>query len=146
MSLIVLNSTKDHQALILYAVHHAPSLIIDCANCANPHTLFRKAPQEALLAVYVIEVDLLYLFRDVLQKASDIAEKKKVHTVVITPWDGLFHYNNNQENNIILQQCWELMNTLAKSIDVAIAQPSKNHYGTHRTKPTPSLRSFDERA
>jgi hypothetical protein len=142
MSLTAIPRTQGYKKeLLLYAFHHRPSLIIDCANCANPHALFHDIEQEWLSDVFIIEVEIIYKFRDVLLYTHDFAKANHLKSIVITPFDHLFHYDNSRENKIVLNQCFNIINHLSKSYEVVIPLN-----GTHRTKPKTSPRPFARRA
>jgi len=108
-------------ALLLYALGNAPSLVIDCANCADPHSLFPYVQEEDFEEVYVIEIELLYLLRDVLKRTRKIAEERHLKCIVIPTFDYLFAYDNKEENKEIFSQCWEMVKELSKSYDILIA-------------------------
>jgi hypothetical protein len=106
--------------LLLYAVRNRPSLVIDCANAANPHSLFPEVEQEELVDVYVIPIELIYAFRDVLKIVPGIADRLGVRCIVITPFNGLFHYDDERENENIIRHAWELMNRLGERYEVVV--------------------------
>jgi hypothetical protein len=109
-----------NRKLLLYAVKNRPSLVIDCANAANPHVLFPEVQLEELDSVYVIPVELIYTFRDVLKKVRGIAERLGVKCIVITPFNGLFHYDDERENRGVMEHAWELMRGLAERYEVVV--------------------------
>lgn len=110
----------DGKELLLYAVDHTPSLIIDCANWANPHSLFGRVELDQLEQVYVVEVELLYKFRDILKKADELAEEVGAGTIVITPFNYLFNYQNEKENKKIIIHCLQIIKKLSDKYDVAL--------------------------
>ena len=110
------------QELINYALKNTPSLIIDCANAADPHTYFPYHDEECFENTYVLPVDLLYKFRDSLLQTQKFIQEKKIKVIVITSYSKLFHYNNNTENNLVLNHCFELMKELNKKTKVIIQQ------------------------
>lgn len=65
------------QELINYALKNTPSLIIDCANAADPHTYFPYHDEECFENTYVLPVDLLYKFRDSLLQTQEFIQEKK---------------------------------------------------------------------
>jgi hypothetical protein len=109
-----------NKELLLYAVEHAPSLLLDCANCADPQQLFPFVEPERFERVYVVEIEMLYLFRDVLKRARTLAREIGASCVVITPFSMLFSYDNEKENSDIFDQCWELVKELAKTHEVVV--------------------------
>ena len=124
MALNVLRGERraaDRKAL-LYAISRAPALVIDCANCADPHALFPALSQERLHDVHIIEVDLLYCLRDALLRVREFAEKKGISTVAVTSVGRLFHYHDEAENRNILEHCWELIEGLSMDFDIAVSE------------------------
>ncbi|MBS3109791.1 hypothetical protein J4227_04655 [Candidatus Woesearchaeota archaeon] len=95
--------------LLLHAFDSLPCLVIDCANAANPHALFPDAPLEKFNSVYIIEVEMLYKFRDVLKRLFGMAKKTGAETVIITSFRHLFNYQDEIENANIYEQCWRIM-------------------------------------
>ncbi len=101
--------------LLLYAANHSPSLIIDCANSANPHSIYPSISLEKMAQVYVIELELLYKLRDVLLQTPLIIKKKGIKCIIVTTSDHLFHYQDEIENQNIIEHSWELMKDIGKS-------------------------------
>lgn len=116
---------EANRRLVLRAAQNPPTLVLDCANCTNPHVFKDELTQEQLFHIYTITIELLYTFRDALKKTPEMARKLETNTIAITTFSGLFHYQDEQENNAILKQCWELINQLAKDFHVLIAVPEK---------------------
>ncbi|MFH1511092.1 MAG: hypothetical protein ABIF10_05345 [Candidatus Woesearchaeota archaeon] len=106
--------------LLLYAVNNSPSLFIDCANCANPHSLFPLIDIDSLGGVYVMQAELIYTFRDVLKKAAVVAQSLKVNCIIITTFNGLFDYDDKLENKDVYAHCWELIKELSKTREVLV--------------------------
>jgi hypothetical protein len=98
--------------LLQYAIDSAPSLIIDCSNCADPTSI------GAWDNVFVIEVELLYAFRDVLMKLPELINELGVDCVVITRLTHLFSYQNEIEDKQIGQHCLELIRELSKRYNI----------------------------
>ncbi len=118
LTVIVGNNRHLNTKLLLYAAANVPSLVIDCANCANPHKLFPKVTIEQLSKIYVVELELLYKFRDVLLRVPSIAKQKEIKTIVVTISDFLFHYQDEIENNNITEHCWELLHEIGKKYEI----------------------------
>ena len=115
--------------LLLYAANHTPSLVIDCANAANPHFLYPSVPLEKMSQVYVIELELLYKFRDVLLRVPLFIKNKNIKSVIVTTSDHLFHYQDEIENKNVIEHSWELMKLIGKSNVVLIGlSPSHIKY------------------
>jgi len=109
-----------NHALLLYAAEHIPCLIIDCANAANPHALFPEVPLENMSQIYVIELELLYKFRDVLIQAPRFLDRLEAKHLVVTTPGVLFNYQDELENHNIMEQAWELMRSLGNSYTVVV--------------------------
>jgi hypothetical protein len=104
---------SDSVELLHYACIHPPSLVIDCSGSANPHKLFPAIQPEQLFDVYVIQCELLYVFRDILKKLPEILKQHDISTIVVTRFNHLFHYNSEQENKDIIEHVWVLLSKLA---------------------------------
>ena len=107
--------------LLLYAVQNSPCLVIDCANAANPHAIFPLYPDEAALCrVQVIQVELIYTFRDVLKQLYETGDFQNTKKIVITTFHHLFNYGNEKENREIYRHAWELMAKLGETCEVLV--------------------------
>ncbi len=104
--------------LLQQAFQEQPSLIIDCANCANPHRVMQHADQ--FHDTYVMEVELIYTFRDVLKQIDTFASQKGIKRVVITTPRGLFNYQDTEENKNIFEHAWILIAKLSTKYEVVI--------------------------
>lgn len=107
-----------NRKLIFHAARKKPSLIIDCANCANPHLFYPNLTIEDFNELYVIELELLYKFRDVLLRVPSIMKKIRGSTVVVTTSNHLFNYQDELENRNIIEHSWEIMEIIGKRYDV----------------------------
>ena len=101
--------------LLLYAANHTPSLVIDCANAANPHFLYPSVSLEKMSQVYVIELELLYKFRDVLLRVPSLIKNRNIKSVIVTTSNHLFHYQDEIENQNLIEHSWELMKSIGKN-------------------------------
>jgi len=106
--------------LIEYALNHPPSLVIDCANCANPHKFYTRAPYENFKKTYVIAVDAIYRFRDTLKSAGQIADKLGVKTIIITSYKYLYNFNDEEEVQDVIAHCKEIISELNKKYLVLV--------------------------
>lgn len=106
--------------LLRYAAQQAPAMVIDCANAADPHRLYPEFSHETLNQIYVVELELLYKFRDILKNAARYADKVRARSVIVTTSDFLFHYQDPEENQNIHHHCWELMRQLGQIYDVRV--------------------------
>ncbi|MFW5746976.1 MAG: hypothetical protein ACOCWQ_05515 [Nanoarchaeota archaeon] len=112
-------SRKDIiRTLLQEATDRPPSLIVDCANCADPHTLFPFIPMETFASVHVIIAEAIYRFRDSLKQVPEFAQQLGTRTIIITPFDRLFDYGNTQETEDVINHAWELMQQLAQEYTV----------------------------
>jgi len=119
MSLIAIisnNKQSINRKLLLYASKHTPSLIIDCANVANPHSLSDANLHE----IYVIELELLYKFRDVLLRVPSLVRQIKAKKIIVTTSDHLFNYQDEKENNNIIEHAWELMRKIGEKYTIVV--------------------------
>jgi hypothetical protein len=113
--------------LLLRAFEITPSLIVDCGNAADPHQLFPHIREELLHQVYIINAEAIYRFRDALRKLPYWINKLKIRQVVITTTHTLFSYDDEIENNNVLEQCWELMKDISKECPVTVGISGKMH-------------------
>ncbi|MBD3309966.1 hypothetical protein GF351_01970 [Candidatus Woesearchaeota archaeon] len=106
--------------LIMHAARYTPSLIIDCANSADPHAFFPDVNIEQMMNMYIIEVEMLYKFRDIFLKVPDMIRKMGIRITVITASDHLFNYQDEIENRNISQHSWELMRKIGEKHPVIV--------------------------
>ena len=109
-----------NRKLLLYASKNTPSLVIDCANAANPHSLFPEVSAEKMGDIYVVELEMLYKFRDVMLKVPFFIRDLKARCVIVTTSDHLFNYQDEVENNNIIEHTWELMKQIGKANTVVV--------------------------
>ena len=88
---------KDNKELINAAFKELPTLIIDCANMMNPHDLYPELPLEDFEKVLVLEVEMLYKFKQIIDNIQDYIDSYGIKTLAI-PMGGLFNYDNQEEN------------------------------------------------
>jgi hypothetical protein len=126
---IVGNSGSSvNQFLLMHAAKNIPSLIIDCANAADPHRLYPSVPLERMSRIYVLEVELLYKFRDILVKTPFFMRRFSAKCLVVTTAEHLFHYQDEVENNQVIEHSWELMKEVAREHTVVVGL---KHGSTH---------------
>ncbi len=118
----------DNVKLLKFAARHPPSLVVDCANAADPHKLYPGVTLEQLSKVYVVELELLYKFRDVLLRVPSIMRKIGGDYVVVTTSNHLFHYQNEKENHDILEHAWQILRFLSRRYKI-IAGVAPEHMG-----------------
>ena len=150
-SLMVLIGIKGDSAsflnrqLLLYAAKNTPCLVIDCANVANPHSLFPEVDLPVLEKIYVIELELLYKFRDTLLRVPSIMRNIGAKHIVVTTINHLFHYQDELENKNIMDHAWRLLKILSKRYTIVAGIKKENPYldeikviknGSYRIKPT----------
>lgn len=107
----------DHH-LLRCAAETLPSYIIDCSNCADPHSLYPEVLPEAMARIYVTEVEMLYKFRDILKGCRGFIHEEGIRLVVITTTGHLFNYQDELENYYVIEHAWELIHAIAKTTEV----------------------------
>jgi len=129
MSLIGItgNARTVNTQLLIYALKNTPAFIIDCANCANPHAFFPY--HDAFDKVFVLEIELIYVLRDVVKQLNHLIKDINPKCIIITTFHRLFHYQNEQENNDLYIHMWELLQEHAQrySIFIGIAPMHKKY-------------------
>jgi hypothetical protein len=106
------------------AAKYRPTLVFDTGNFMNPHKLHPHIPLEQFTQIYVIEIQLLYKFLSALQQHKRIIPEH-TKTICVTSFHMLMNYQNDIENNAVLEQCLEILRTLAKTYRVYIGvQPN----------------------
>ncbi|MFH1850586.1 MAG: hypothetical protein ABH879_10505 [archaeon] len=126
------NHHAVNRELLLHAFDNTPALILDCANCANPHSLFPEVEFEKFDSVYVIEIELLYKLRDTLKRVPAMAKSLGLKSIVITSGHHLFDYSNDEENNNIYEHSWELMKEISDNLDIMVAVDDIHSDFAHR--------------
>jgi hypothetical protein len=109
----------SNSSILHYACRKAPVLFFDCANCANPHSLF-PMPMEKLHDVYVISAESLYKFRDTVKQLPSIANELNVNRIIITSFNSLFNYDDEDEVRDIHEYCWEMIHDMSKDFDIGV--------------------------
>jgi hypothetical protein len=102
------------------ALEREPTLVIDCANGANPHAFYPFVTEEAFHSTYVVEVELIYKLRDVIKQAPKMMRKLGVQSVFVTTFHRLFAYDNDEENQAIYEHTWILLSELATRYTVMV--------------------------
>ncbi|MGM5488833.1 MAG: hypothetical protein ACQESG_07840 [Nanobdellota archaeon] len=114
--------------VIFRAGERLPSMIIDCANAADPHTLYPYVPLESMDQIFVVEVELLYKFRDVVKALPPFLHEKAIQRVLIIT-GHLFNYQDERENYYVLRHAWELIHKISREVEVlATVQPGSLHH------------------
>jgi hypothetical protein len=104
-------------SLLPYAINNAPSLIVDCANCANPHVLFPFTQPEDMEHVFVVQAELIYKLRDTIKEIPELVKDINPKCIIVTAFDRLFHYDDSEENENVYEHAWELMKKYSKDYD-----------------------------
>lgn len=120
LTAIVGSPSSINRWLLIYAVNNAPSLLIDCANCANPYSIFDFVEFESLDRVFVMQAEITYTFRDILRRALKIAGQIGARCIVITTFGSLYHYDDEDENRDIREEAWELMKEISLRYEVMV--------------------------
>ncbi|MCF7861735.1 hypothetical protein K9M79_05800 [Candidatus Woesearchaeota archaeon] len=110
-----------NKEIFRYAFDSLPSIVLDCANTANPHSFYPKVTIEDLSRVYVISVDALYRFRDSLKYIPKLAKQLKPKSIIITSFEHLFNYDDKLEIHNINVQAWDIILDFSKKYDTYIA-------------------------
>lgn len=125
MSLLGIKGPRQNFELMRYALAHVPSLVLDCANHANPHLFYPHVDPEAFRGTYIIAVDAIYRFRDAVKQAERSAKTVGAKTIVVTSFDKLFTYHDEEENREVISHVWELLQTLSQKYDVVVPYDSR---------------------
>lgn len=110
MAIFAITGENTNLQLMNYAVENTPCLVIDCANCANPHAL-PFLSYEKLSQIYLLEVDLIYVYRDIIRMLRQIAKECNTKKIIITT-GVLFNYQDGYENKKIYEQTWEMLKSM----------------------------------
>lgn len=111
---------QDKYSILEKGFQNLPCLILDCANIMDPHRIAGSLPLEKFFQVHVIEIEMLYKFRDVLKNINNYLDKTGAKTLVITRVSHLMNYQNEYENKSIYFQCGKMINEISKSVDVYV--------------------------
>lgn len=114
-----------NKALLDTAIKNAPSLLIDCSRAANPYSIKGYAPED-MRNVHVIEVEMLYKFRDTIRDLPRFLHETNAETIVVTDTTTLFDYDNDEENTVIRRNAGKRLRRLAQEHTVYVANPAKN--------------------
>jgi phosphopantetheine adenylyltransferase len=103
---------RSNKEILNHAFKYKNCLVIDCANIMDPHRL--GLTQEELFHIYVLEVEMLYKFRDVLKNLNNYIKDCNASLVAITRINHLMNYQNEEENKQVYIQCLELIKQASK--------------------------------
>jgi hypothetical protein len=122
MPLIAIRGSAQavNMQLMEAAFANPPSLIVDCANYADPHMLFPAVSQEELDSVYVLNAEAIYRFRDTMIKLPYWIGKLGIKGVLVTTINTLFAYDDEEENRDVLEHSWQIMKRLGKSSTIRV--------------------------
>ncbi len=115
---MLLGLQRKNQELLREAFIEENSLIIDVAQCINPYAL--EEFYESFERVYVIEVELLYKFKKVIEQLETLIQKYALKKIIITNYKHLFDYNNKVEKEHILTHIWLRMKELSTQIQIVV--------------------------
>lgn len=113
---------QTNKALLDTAIKEAPSLLIDCSRAANPYSIGGYTPED-MQEVFVVEVEMLYKFRDTIREIPRFLRETGATTVLVTDTTTLFDYDNEGENAMIRSNAGKRLQYLSQSHDVYIANP-----------------------
>ncbi len=128
MTVHAITGPPEHtnKAALKIAVSHQPSLFIDCSRAANPYTIDVYTPEQ-FRDVYVIEVEMLYKFRDTVRATPRFLKQTSASTLCITNTATLFDYDNDEENKAIRRNAGKRLRRLGHDIDVYVVNPERNN-------------------
>jgi hypothetical protein len=109
-----------NRELLQKAFESVPSLILDCGNAADVHSLFGSISEEQLHDVYVINLEAIYRFRKGLEETHGWIKKYDMKQVIVTTIHVLFSYDDEAENHDVLENCWEMMRGISKVVPVHV--------------------------
>lgn len=124
MTITPVRGTREatNKALLKTAITNQPSLLIDCSRAANPYSVTGYAPED-MADVYIIEVEMLYKFRDTIRETPRFMHKTGATTLLVTDTSTLFDYDNHEENTVIRRNAAKRLQRLSHDHDVYIANP-----------------------
>jgi hypothetical protein len=114
------DSKQVNSKIIFDALEKEPTLVIDCANCANPHKYYPFVNSEVFRSTFVVEVEMLYKLRDVIKNAPKMARRIGVGSIFVTTFHRLFAYDNKEENKDVYEHAWILLSNLATEFNVLV--------------------------
>jgi len=112
----------DH-ALVQLALDRAPTLLLDCSTSANAHA--HIAEDQAFHNVYVVEIELIYKLRDVLRETKLLVRRFQPKFIILTTFNRLFNYQDEEENLHIYTQCWNMITELSQEYNVIAGIPNR---------------------
>jgi hypothetical protein len=115
-----------NKALLTIAVDNQPSLFIDCSQAANPYTIDAYTPEQ-FRDVYVLEVEMLYKFRDTVRAIPRFLNQTNASTLCVTDTATLFDYDNDEENKAIRRNAGKRLRRLGQDIKVYVVNPERNN-------------------
>jgi hypothetical protein len=118
-----------NRKLLLESFESTPSLILDCGNAADVHSLFGKIDEELLHKVYVINLEAIYRFRKGLELTPKFVKELGIKQIIVTTISILFSYDDEVENFNILEHCWEIMKEISRKTPIKVGIGNdKLHY------------------
>jgi len=91
--------------IVELVLEKTPCLVIDCSTFMDPHKFFGKADIKDLKKIFIVEVEMLYKYRDTINNLEDLIKEVKPRRIIITRIHHLFNYQDEFENKIILKNC-----------------------------------------
>lgn len=108
--------------LVHLALERAPALIIDCANIADTHLYTGWHPEHVFHDTYVLEIDLLYKFRDCIPVARRSVREHGIRFIAVTSFKHLFDYGSDVENYNVVCHAWERLSSFEETVVVDVPQ------------------------
>ncbi|MCB9362809.1 hypothetical protein H6504_05210 [Candidatus Woesearchaeota archaeon] len=116
----MLVGVSESRKFLLEAFKEKPSLIIDCANSADPHRVFPQVMPEEMHDVYVMNAEAIYRYRDTLKQVPYWARRLAIKSIIVTSTRILFSYDDEEENHDVFVQCWELLKDISQRYKVIV--------------------------
>jgi len=120
--LVGVRGKNANACVVKYAVEQSPSLIVDCANAADPIRL-RLTNRVQLAQSRIIPAESLYRFRETLRVLPSLINQGEL--VAITAFHHLFGYDDEEENNNITLFSWQQLSALAMNTEVIVTVPEQ---------------------
>lgn len=109
--------SHTNKILLRLALENRPSLLVDCSRAANPYSI--KIPRShRMREVYVVEVEMLYKYRDTIKALPLFLQQTRAKTVIVTATDTLFDYSSSEETRMIKRNAKKRLQYVAKTKNV----------------------------
>ena len=119
------NPKDVNTQLMFKALEQEPTLVIDCANSANAQEYKAFVDEESFKSTYVVEVDLIYKFRDTIRNIPTMARRVGVNTIIVTTFNRLSTLESEGKNQEIFEHAWVLLSELSTQHTVIVGVHEK---------------------